>query len=59
MSDTVSIRDILDFWFLPLGHPDHGKKREIWWQSTPDHDAEIKSRFGALIELATVGELDY
>lgn len=59
MSDTVSIRDILDFWFLPLGHPDHGKKREIWWQSTPDLDAEIKSRFSALVELATVGELDH
>lgn len=59
MSDTTAIRDILDFWFLPLGHSDHGKKREIWWQSTPELDAEIKSRFGALVELATAGELDH
>ncbi len=59
MSDTVSIRDILDFWFLPLGHPDHGQKREMWWQSTPELDAEIETRFGTLVELATAGELDH
>jgi uncharacterized protein (DUF924 family) len=59
MSDTVSIRDILDFWFLPLGHPDYGKKRELWWQSTPLLDDEIKARFGALVELAVAGELDH
>jgi len=57
MSDTASIRDILDFWFLPLGHPDHGKSRDIWWQSTPLLDDEIKARFGALVELAVAGEL--
>jgi len=59
MSDTVSIRDILDFWFLPLGHSDHGKKREMWWQSTPELDAEIETRFGTLVELAIAGELDH
>ena len=59
MSDTVSIRDILDFWFLPLGHPDYGKSRDIWWQSTQLLDDEIKSRFGALVELAIAGELDH
>jgi uncharacterized protein (DUF924 family) len=59
MSDTVSIRAILDFWFLPLGHVDHGQRREVWWQSTPELDAEIESRFGALIDLAIAGELDH
>jgi uncharacterized protein (DUF924 family) len=59
VSDTA-IRDILDFWFLPLGHPDHGKPREeIWWDATPELDAELKSRFGMLIERAIAGELDH
>jgi len=59
MSDTASIRAILDFWFLPLGHVDHAQRREVWWQSTPELDAEIASRFGASIDLAIAGELDH
>src|SRR5688572_8014264 len=58
MTAAPSIRDILDFWFLPLGHPDHAKAREIWWQSTPEFDAETVSRFGARIEQAVAGGLD-
>ena len=53
-----SIRDILDFWFLPLGHPDHAKARDIWWRSTPEFDAETVQRFGAAIEQAIAGGLD-
>jgi uncharacterized protein (DUF924 family) len=59
MSDTAAIRDILDFWFLPLADPGYGKKRDLWWDSTAELDAEIRSRFGALIERAVVGELDH
>jgi uncharacterized protein (DUF924 family) len=59
MTDTASIRDILDFWFLPLGDPDHGKPRKIWWESTPELDAEIRGRFGALLDRAIAGELDH
>ena len=55
---TDSIRDILDFWFLPLDHPDHGKPREIWWRSTADFDAETVARFGGRIEQAVAGGLD-
>ncbi|MDP1839162.1 MAG: DUF924 family protein [Reyranella sp.] len=58
MIDTPSIRDILDFWFLPLSDPDHGKPREIWWRSTPAFDAETVGRFGAAIERAVSGGLD-
>lgn len=58
MSDTPSIRDILDFWFLPLGDPGHGKPREIWWKSTPEFDAETIRRFGHAIDRAVAGELD-
>ncbi len=56
--DASSIRDILDFWFLPLAHPDHGKPREIWWQSTAELDAEIASRFSSLVDSAIAGVLD-
>jgi len=58
MTDAPSIRDIVDFWFLPLDHPDHGKPREIWWRSTPDFDAETVGRFGTSIERAVAGGLD-
>src|SRR5262249_16624070 len=50
MTDTASIRDLLDFWFLPLGDPGHGKKRDIWWESTPELDAEIRGRFAGLLD---------
>jgi uncharacterized protein (DUF924 family) len=58
MSDQAAIRDILDFWYLPKDHPDHGRPRDIWWKSTPDFDAEIERRFGELIEQAAAGELE-
>ncbi len=58
MTDAPTIRDILDFWFLPLGHPDHGKPRDIWWKSTVEFDAETVSRFEAAIDLAVAGGLD-
>ncbi|MBN9090255.1 MAG: DUF924 domain-containing protein [Reyranella sp.] len=58
MTDTAAIRDILDFWFLPLGDPEHAKPRKIWWESTPELDAELRSRFGTLLDKAIAGELD-
>ena len=58
MTETSSIRDILDFWFLPLGHPDHGKERDIWFASTPAFDAEITQRFSSLLAPACAGALD-
>jgi len=57
-SISPGIRDILDFWFLPLDHPDHARPREIWWRSTPEFDAETVSRFGGAIEQAVAGGLD-
>jgi uncharacterized protein (DUF924 family) len=59
MSDTASIRDILDFWFLPLGDPGYGQKREMWWGSTSELDDEIRARFGGLLDKAVAGELDH
>jgi uncharacterized protein (DUF924 family) len=57
--DTQSIRDLLDFWLLPTDHPDHGKRRKIWFESTPAFDDEIRSRFGGLIRRAVAGELEH
>ena len=59
MSDTAAIRDILDFWFLPLGDAGYGQTRELWWKSTPELDAEIRTRFGALVDKAIAGGLDH
>lgn len=58
MTDSSSIRDILDFWFLPLGDPEYGKTRELWWKSTPELDAEITSKFGDALARAAMGALD-
>src|SRR5438128_11836296 len=58
MNDTASIRDILDFWFLPLSHEGHGKPRDIWWESTPAFDAEIANRFGGALDRAIDGAFD-
>ena len=58
MSDTAAIRDILDFWLLPLSDPGYGKKRELWWNGTPELDAEITGKFAALLDKAAVGQLD-
>ncbi|MBV8392081.1 MAG: DUF924 domain-containing protein [Alphaproteobacteria bacterium] len=59
MSDGEAIRAILDFWLLPLSDPGHGKKRDLWWNGTPELDAEIAAKFGGLLERATAGALDH
>jgi uncharacterized protein (DUF924 family) len=59
MADTASIRDILDFWFLPLDDPGHGARRELWWKSTPELDDEIGQRFGAVFNRAVAGAFDH
>lgn len=58
MIDASSIRNILDFWFLPLDDPGHGQMRDLWWQGTPELDGEIRMRFGRLLDRAVAGELD-
>jgi uncharacterized protein (DUF924 family) len=59
VTTTSFIREILDFWFLPLEHPDHGKPREIWWAGPAEFDAEIRDRFAALFDRALAGALDH
>jgi uncharacterized protein (DUF924 family) len=59
MTPSPSIRDVLDFWFLPLADPGHGKSRDEWWTAPPGFDEEIRTRFGAAFERALVGEFDF
>ena len=59
MTDDPSIRDVLDFWFLPLADPEHGKPRKIWWEGPPEFDAEIRERFAGSLERAIAGGLDH
>ena len=58
MIDSPSIRDILDFWFLPLSDPAHGKPREIWWEAPTEFDDEVRSRFAAALDHAVDGAFD-
>jgi uncharacterized protein (DUF924 family) len=57
--NVAAIRDILDFWFLPLDHPDHGKPREVWWECPPEFDAEVRERFSSMLDRAIEGACDH
>lgn len=48
---------VLDFWFLPAGSEGYGAARREWFQKDAEFDAQIRERFGALIELALAGQL--
>jgi uncharacterized protein (DUF924 family) len=58
MNDASSIRDILDFWFLPLSDEGYGSPREIWWKSSAELDVELTTRFARTLERAAAGGLD-
>ena len=48
---------VLDFWFLPAGAPGHNAPRREWFRKDAAFDAEIRSRFGPLIDAALDGGL--
>lgn len=50
-------RQVLDFWFGPSDDPRHGQARAEWFRKDPAFDAQIRQRFGALIDRALAGEL--
>lgn len=52
MAPDSSTRAILDFWFLPEGHPGRGQARTEWFRKNDAFDEEIRQRFGADIEAA-------
>ena len=50
-------QDVLDFWFLPPDNPDYGQSRMEWFRKDDGFDAQIRERFGALIDAAIDGGL--
>jgi uncharacterized protein (DUF924 family) len=50
-------RALLDLWFGPPGDPLREQHRDIWFRSTPEHDAMLRDRFLADYERAAAGEL--
>jgi uncharacterized protein (DUF924 family) len=56
---TAEARSVLDFWFGAAGSADAGTLRPEWWRKDPAFDAEIRLRFGALLERAIRGGLDH
>ena len=50
--------EVLDFWFGATNDPAHGHSREQWFRKDDAFDAQVRQRFGALIERALAGELD-
>jgi uncharacterized protein (DUF924 family) len=49
---------VLDFWFGSPGSPEQGTRRPEWWRKDPAFDAEVRTRFGPLVERALRGELE-
>ena len=45
--ELAPAQEVLDFWFLPAGHPEHGTSRAEWWKKSDAFDATIRTRFGA------------
>ncbi len=48
---------VLDFWFLAPDNPGHGQSRAEWFRKDDAFDAQIRERFGALIDTAINGGL--
>lgn len=48
---------VLDFWFLAPDNPGHGQSRPEWFRKDDAFDAQIRERFGALIDTAIDGGL--
>jgi uncharacterized protein (DUF924 family) len=50
-------QEVMDFWFAAPGDPEHNKTRTVWFRKDDVFDAQIRRRFGALIEEALAGGL--
>ncbi len=53
----MQAQDVLDFWFLPSDAEGHGKQRIEWFKKDDAFDAQVRERFGALIQQAMAGGL--
>ncbi len=57
MDAQAQAQDVLDFWFLAPDNPAHGQSRAEWFRKDGAFDAQIRERFGALIDAAIAGGL--
>ncbi|MED5597843.1 DUF924 family protein [Janthinobacterium sp. P210006] len=57
MDMDAQAQNVLDFWFLPPDKPGHGQSRMEWFRKDDGYDAQIRARFGALIDAAIGGGL--
>jgi uncharacterized protein (DUF924 family) len=48
---------LLEFWFGPPGDPERDRHRDLWFKSTAEFDAELRTRFVADYEAAAAGKL--
>ena len=53
----MQAQDVLDFWFLPPLDAGHGAVRQAWFKKDDAFDAEVRQRFGHLIDIALAGGL--
>jgi uncharacterized protein (DUF924 family) len=53
----MKAQDVLDFWFLPPADPGYGKARPEWFRKDAAFDAQIRERFGSLVNQAIAGGL--
>lgn len=51
MAQTADPRDVVTFWL--------GQSEKVWFSADPAFDAEVLSRFAALVEQARAGTLDH
>jgi uncharacterized protein (DUF924 family) len=51
--------DVLDYWFGAPGTAERGRPRSLWFTKSVATDAEIRARFGPLVEAALHGALDH
>lgn len=57
--DEKAVDAILRYWFADIGDGfDIGKQQALWFGSSLEVDRDIDARFGALLRLALLGELD-
>jgi uncharacterized protein (DUF924 family) len=55
--DNTAAQAVLDFWFLPTDHFQHGRYRLEWVRPPESFDVELRCRFAAPVEAALAGGL--
>ena len=62
MNDSIppfSAQLVLDFWFGEPNSSDYGQSRNVWFAKDSAFDAEVRAKFGGLLQAASHGMLDH